>query len=118
LKEVGAILEGRALFLCYGGGDVGTWGDEVMHSVLISDEAKALLDRLKAEGESETQFVEDAIRLRAAAASDDEAFVEAIEAGLDDMRHGRFTQVDSVEAHRVLWDGIAEEGRQRVARSR
>ncbi|HVY16023.1 MAG TPA: hypothetical protein VHB27_12425 [Rhodopila sp.] len=86
-----------------------------MHTISISDEVKALLDSLRADDETETQFVEDAIRLRASAVSGDEGLADAIEAGLDDMRRGRFTLVDNEEAHRALWKRIDEDVERRVA---
>jgi Arc/MetJ-type ribon-helix-helix transcriptional regulator len=95
-----------------------------MPKVQISDDVKDILDRLVADGAvgSGTEFVEQAVRLCAADHYygadhdyDGAELVAATEAGLADMRAGKYTTIDGPESRAAFWDQIRHEVRQKVA---
>jgi Arc/MetJ-type ribon-helix-helix transcriptional regulator len=91
-----------------------------MPDVQISDAVKDILDGLVANGVvgSGAEFVEQAVRLCAADHDYDEAeLVAATEAGLADMRAGKYTTIDGPESRAAFWDQIRHEVRQKVAGS-
>lgn len=89
-----------------------------MPKVQISDDVKDILDRLVADGVvgSGAEFVEQAVRRCAADHVYDEAeLIAAMQAGLADMRAGKYTTIDGPESRAAFWDQIRHEVKQKVA---
>jgi Arc/MetJ-type ribon-helix-helix transcriptional regulator len=92
-----------------------------MPIIHVPDEVKEIIDRHVAEGSaaSEADFVSEAVLRHADHLEYDEGeIIAAAWEGLDAMRRGEYTTVDSPEAQRAFWDQIALDVKQEVAKRR